>query len=84
MKSNQGKDALQALKTIRELLKHDAPDVAKKVCEEFFGDYTRDQECEHCGFEFVTGVGTGRTKKAKYCSDRCRVYAFRARNNAVA
>ncbi|AWM23719.1 hypothetical protein AOX55_0000439 [Sinorhizobium fredii CCBAU 25509] len=38
--------------------------------------------CEHCGKIFLTGPLTGRRSHAKYCSDRCRVAAMRARNAA--
>ncbi|AGA07733.1 hypothetical protein CN151_15730 [Sinorhizobium meliloti] len=38
--------------------------------------------CEHCGRIFLTGPLTGRRSHAKYCSDRCRVAAMRARNAA--
>jgi hypothetical protein len=38
--------------------------------------------CEHCGAVFLTGPLTGRRSHAKYCSDRCRVAAMRARNSA--
>jgi hypothetical protein len=38
--------------------------------------------CEHCGAVFLTGPLTGRRSHAKYCSDRCRVAAMRARNAA--
>jgi hypothetical protein len=40
--------------------------------------------CEHCGAAFLTGPLTGRRSHAKYCSDRCRVAAMRARNQASA
>jgi hypothetical protein len=36
--------------------------------------------CEHCRTVFLTGPLTGRRSHAKYCSDRCRVAAMRARN----
>jgi hypothetical protein len=38
--------------------------------------------CEHCSQIFLTGHMTGRRSSAKYCSDRCRVAAMRARNAA--
>ncbi|MGI0525757.1 hypothetical protein [Rhizobium giardinii] len=38
--------------------------------------------CEHCRKAFLTGPRTGRRSHAKYCSDRCRVAAMRARNAA--
>ncbi|PCK87034.1 hypothetical protein CPT32_09510 [Rhizobium sophoriradicis] len=38
--------------------------------------------CEHCRRIFLTGSLTGRRSHAKYCSDRCRVAAMRARNAA--
>jgi hypothetical protein len=37
-------------------------------------------ECEHCKSAFLTGPLTWRRSHAKYCSDRCRVAAMRARN----
>jgi hypothetical protein len=37
-------------------------------------------ECEHCGDMFATGPMTGRRSHARFCSDRCRVAAMRARN----
>jgi hypothetical protein len=36
--------------------------------------------CQHCGEWFVTGPLTGRRSHAKFCADRCRVAAMRARN----
>lgn len=39
-------------------------------------------ECERCHKLFLTGSLTGRRSHAKYCSDRCRVAAMRARNAA--
>ena len=36
--------------------------------------------CERCSAVFLTGPLTGRRSHAKYCSDRCRVAAMRARN----
>ncbi|MEB3045639.1 hypothetical protein [Rhizobium mulingense] len=38
--------------------------------------------CEHCDKLFLTGPLTGRRSHAKFCSDRCRVAAMRARNAA--
>jgi hypothetical protein len=38
--------------------------------------------CEHCNKIFLTGPLTGNRSHAKYCSDRCRVAAMRARNAA--
>jgi hypothetical protein len=38
--------------------------------------------CEHCNKAFLTGALTGRRSHAKYCSDRCRVAAMRARKAA--
>jgi hypothetical protein len=38
--------------------------------------------CEHCSKKFLTGHQTGRRSDAKYCSDRCRVAAMRARKAA--
>jgi hypothetical protein len=39
-------------------------------------------ECEQCGTLFLTGPMTGRRSHARFCSDRCRVAAMRARNAA--
>lgn len=36
--------------------------------------------CQHCGTEFLTGPMTGRRDTARYCADKCRVAAMRARN----
>jgi hypothetical protein len=36
--------------------------------------------CRHCGNSFLFGPYTGRRSHAKYCADRCRVAAMRARN----
>jgi hypothetical protein len=36
--------------------------------------------CERCGAQFLTGPLTGRRSHARFCSDRCRVAAMRARN----
>jgi hypothetical protein len=36
--------------------------------------------CERCGTQFLTGPLTGRRSHARFCSDRCRVAAMRARN----
>jgi hypothetical protein len=38
-------------------------------------DYNPLRDCEYCGFP-VAGDSSARRR---YCSDRCRVYAFRAR-----
>jgi hypothetical protein len=37
-------------------------------------------ECEHCGTLFLTGPMTGRRSHARFCSNKCRVAAMRARN----
>jgi hypothetical protein len=36
--------------------------------------------CEQCNHPFLVGTGTSRTSKAKYCSDACRLAAFRERH----
>jgi hypothetical protein len=36
--------------------------------------------CEQCGHPFLVGSKTGRRSKAKYCSDACRLAAFRGRH----
>jgi hypothetical protein len=36
--------------------------------------------CRHCGAALITGPLTGRRSHAKFCADRCRVAAMRARN----
>jgi hypothetical protein len=35
--------------------------------------------CEQCGHPFLVGSRTGRRSKAKYCSNTCRLAAFRER-----
>ncbi len=40
--------------------------------------------CDHCGAMIVTGSGTAKRSHSKYCSDRCRVAAMRARKRAAA
>ena len=35
--------------------------------------------CKHCAVNFLFGPSTGRRSHVKYCSDRCRVAAMRAR-----
>lgn len=42
------------------------------------------KSCEHDETLFLTGPLTGRRSHAKYCSDRCRVAAMRARNAVAA
>ena len=36
--------------------------------------------CEHCGDPFTVGSGTGRRETAKFCSNACKVAAFRTRH----
>lgn len=38
--------------------------------------------CNHCGKLFLFGPFTGRRSHGRYCSDKCRVAAMRARNVA--
>ncbi len=38
--------------------------------------------CGHCKVVFLTGPTTGRRSHVRFCSDRCRVAAKRARNTA--
>jgi hypothetical protein len=38
------------------------------------------KRCAHCRKLFLYGPLTGRERHAKYCADRCRVAAMRARN----
>jgi hypothetical protein len=38
--------------------------------------------CEQCSHPFLVGSKTGRRSKAKYCSDACRLAAFRERHGA--
>jgi len=38
--------------------------------------------CEHCAKPFVVGSGTNRRSTAKYCSNACKVAAFKARQEA--
>jgi hypothetical protein len=40
--------------------------------------------CEHCNNIFLIGPLTGRRSHARFCSDRCRVAAMRARNTGRA
>jgi hypothetical protein len=40
----------------------------------------RSKRCERCHKLFLYGPLTGRRSHAKYCADRCRVAAMRARN----
>jgi hypothetical protein len=40
-------------------------------------------ECEHCGTVFLTGALTWRRAHARFCSDKCRVAAMRARQAGV-
>ena len=35
--------------------------------------------CEHCGTPFVVGTRTGRRNTSKYCSNACKVAAFKVR-----
>jgi hypothetical protein len=37
--------------------------------------------CERCGTPFRAGTGTGRRDTAKYCSNACKVAAFRRRHD---
>lgn len=37
--------------------------------------------CEQCGKLFSVGTGTGRRSTAKYCSNACKVAAFKARKH---
>jgi hypothetical protein len=39
--------------------------------------------CGQCGHPFLVGSATGRRSKAKYCSDRCRLAAFRKRHSGA-
>jgi hypothetical protein len=39
----------------------------------------RTTHCQYCHTMFVTGPLTWRRSHAKFCSDRCRVYAMRHR-----
>ena len=36
--------------------------------------------CEQCGTPFLVGTGTGRRETAKFCSNACKVAAFRTRH----
>jgi hypothetical protein len=38
--------------------------------------------CQHCNEPFTVGIGTGRRSTAKYCSNRCKVAAFKARQES--
>ena len=46
-------------------------------------DGARAHQCHQCLDVFVVGPRSGRSKKAIYCSDRCRQAAFRRRNKGV-
>jgi hypothetical protein len=39
--------------------------------------------CERCNEPFIVGAGTGRRKTAKYCSNACKVAAFKERHETV-
>jgi hypothetical protein len=39
--------------------------------------------CQQCGTVFLTGKNTYRRSRAKFCSDRCRVAAMRARHAEI-
>jgi hypothetical protein len=39
--------------------------------------------CEQCGHPFLVGSKTGRRSKAKYCSNTCRLAAFRERRDGM-
>jgi hypothetical protein len=39
-------------------------------------------QCAHCHKPFQVGTGTGRRQTAKYCSNACKVAAFKARKEA--
>ena len=40
-------------------------------------------QCQRCGKPFLVGTGTGRRRTAKFCSDACKVAAFRERQGAT-
>ena len=46
-------------------------------------DGARAHQCHHCLDIFVVGRGSGRSKKAIFCSDKCRQAAFRRRNKSA-
>ena len=39
--------------------------------------------CQHCNEPYEVGTGTGRRRTAKYCSNACKVAAFKARKGAT-
>ena len=39
--------------------------------------------CEHCDIPFFVGTGTKRRNTAKYCSNACRVAAYKKRHQAL-
>ena len=39
--------------------------------------------CQRCGKPFLVGTGTGRRNTAKFCSNACKVAAFRERQEAT-
>lgn len=47
---------------------------AFKVCAD-----TKLLRCERCGTPFAVGTGTGRRKTSKFCSNACKVAAFKRR-----
>lgn len=48
----------------------------------FTGSGNRLLRCERCNAPFIVGAGTGRRETAKFCSNACKVAAFRARNES--
>lgn len=61
----------------------DAPDLKSFAVFELaaaVGAQAKARRCDHCRRLFLYGPMTGRRSHAKYCADRCRVAAMRARN----
>jgi hypothetical protein len=44
---------------------------------------TRLLQCEHCSTPFIVGTGTGRRNTAKYCSNACKLAAFKKRHELI-
>jgi hypothetical protein len=78
--ANKSSDAIDAAITLAQEIRR-APDdltAARLILTRVFSCV--ETACDHCGGVYWTGHRTGRRSHAKYCSDRCRVAAMRARN----
>jgi len=73
------------IQSLMELISELRGEVASlREMVEVKGTGRRQHACLHCGTTFLTGTGTGRCSHALYCSDKCRVYAWRHRRKAAA